>query len=277
MQEYERSKFLGGDSDHTHLVKGLDYLLLNKIRAQQTPGEPVADLDAEIEELHAHWGQNSPAAQEPAVATTKEGAWVLDALRKQHDALKRVVGRNELFMPGRMYFQVCPGIMDQVTMHVRSQEEVRHRFASGQGLEATEVSVDDGRVIRKVIEAMEAKRRRRDQSRDSTVKEPGEEPGEEPEEEPEEVEPDLPMPAAEVFDSDDDIFAEAGVDYEFEADGPQSRIQQQSRTQLLSHIPLLNHTPIQTTPLLNRILMQTTPLLNRIPMQTIQRLNHTPI
>jgi hypothetical protein len=30
----EQTKFLGGDIDHTHLVKGLDYALLEKIRAQ---------------------------------------------------------------------------------------------------------------------------------------------------------------------------------------------------------------------------------------------------
>ena len=28
------SKFLGGDMEHTHLVKGLDYALLDKVRAE---------------------------------------------------------------------------------------------------------------------------------------------------------------------------------------------------------------------------------------------------
>ena len=30
-QEYERSKYLGGDLEHTHLVKGLDYALLERV------------------------------------------------------------------------------------------------------------------------------------------------------------------------------------------------------------------------------------------------------
>ena len=30
----EESKFLGGDMEHTHLVKGLDYALLDKVRAE---------------------------------------------------------------------------------------------------------------------------------------------------------------------------------------------------------------------------------------------------
>merc|ERR1712157_398465 len=34
-QLIEQSKYLGGDLAHTHLVKGLDYALLQKIRAEQ--------------------------------------------------------------------------------------------------------------------------------------------------------------------------------------------------------------------------------------------------
>lgn len=35
----EESKFLGGDVEHTHLVKGLDFALLQKVRAQQAARE----------------------------------------------------------------------------------------------------------------------------------------------------------------------------------------------------------------------------------------------
>ena len=31
-QAIQESKFLGGDMQHTHLVKGLDYVLLDKVR-----------------------------------------------------------------------------------------------------------------------------------------------------------------------------------------------------------------------------------------------------
>lgn len=37
--DYERSKFLGGDLEHTHLVKGLDFALLAKIRAETDNAE----------------------------------------------------------------------------------------------------------------------------------------------------------------------------------------------------------------------------------------------
>ena len=31
---YEQSKYLGGDESHTHLVKGLDYAFLKKVRKE---------------------------------------------------------------------------------------------------------------------------------------------------------------------------------------------------------------------------------------------------
>lgn len=40
-QLIEESKYLGGDIEHTHLVKGLDYALLQKVKAQEEYGEIV--------------------------------------------------------------------------------------------------------------------------------------------------------------------------------------------------------------------------------------------
>ena len=34
-KEIADSKYLGGDMEHTHLVKGLDFALLNKMRSEQ--------------------------------------------------------------------------------------------------------------------------------------------------------------------------------------------------------------------------------------------------
>jgi len=31
---YEKSKYLGGDTEYTHLVKGLDFVLLEKVRKE---------------------------------------------------------------------------------------------------------------------------------------------------------------------------------------------------------------------------------------------------
>ncbi|CAI5954777.1 unnamed protein product [Closterium sp. NIES-65] len=42
----EKSKFLGGDVEHTHLVKGLDYALLNKVRSEMK-GRPGGEKGGE--------------------------------------------------------------------------------------------------------------------------------------------------------------------------------------------------------------------------------------
>jgi IK cytokine len=44
-QIIEESKFLGGDLEHTHLVKGLDYALLQKIKAELEKKQDDLDLE----------------------------------------------------------------------------------------------------------------------------------------------------------------------------------------------------------------------------------------
>ncbi len=44
MKIIEESKYLGGDLEHTHLVKGLDYALLQKVKAE------IEKKDAELDE-----------------------------------------------------------------------------------------------------------------------------------------------------------------------------------------------------------------------------------
>jgi IK cytokine len=44
-QLIQESKFLGGDLQHTHLVKGLDYALLSKVRSEITLQEQVQETE----------------------------------------------------------------------------------------------------------------------------------------------------------------------------------------------------------------------------------------
>lgn len=46
-QMIQESKFLGGDMEHTHLVKGLDYALLQKVRSeiQLKESEIILEMD----------------------------------------------------------------------------------------------------------------------------------------------------------------------------------------------------------------------------------------
>jgi hypothetical protein len=41
----EESKFMGGDVEHTHLVKGLDFALLQKVRAEQAARDGEAERE----------------------------------------------------------------------------------------------------------------------------------------------------------------------------------------------------------------------------------------
>jgi hypothetical protein len=44
----EDSKFLGGDVEHTHLVKGLDYALLQKVGGSHLPGSAARPAPSPI-------------------------------------------------------------------------------------------------------------------------------------------------------------------------------------------------------------------------------------
>ena len=46
-QMIQESKFLGGDMEHTHLVKGLDYALLQKVRSEIQIKESEVILEPE--------------------------------------------------------------------------------------------------------------------------------------------------------------------------------------------------------------------------------------
>ena len=44
----QESKFLGGDMEHTHLVKGLDFALLQKVRSEIAANETEEKEDEEV-------------------------------------------------------------------------------------------------------------------------------------------------------------------------------------------------------------------------------------
>jgi len=120
-QMIQESKFLGGDMEHTHLVKGLDFALLQKVRSEIANREKVT-VDEEIE--------NIEAPPKPSMKLEKYQDNELDLKRK--DVKKEIKSeesedqvvcrttmakniirtvfktdmpeRNELFFPGRMAY-----------------------------------------------------------------------------------------------------------------------------------------------------------------------------
>ncbi|KAK2117945.1 hypothetical protein P7K49_004832 [Saguinus oedipus] len=96
-QLIQESKFLGGDMEHTHLVKGLDFALLQKVRAE------IASKEKE-EELMEKPQKETKKDEDPENKIefkTRLGHNVYRMLFKS-----KAFERNELFLPGRMAYVV---------------------------------------------------------------------------------------------------------------------------------------------------------------------------
>nr|XP_058133211.1 protein Red-like [Dasypus novemcinctus] len=97
-QLIQKSKFLGGDMEHTHLVKGLDFALLQKVRAD------VASKEKEEEELMKKPPEETKKDEDPEnniEFKTHLGRNVYNILFKS-----KAYEWNELFLPGRMAYVV---------------------------------------------------------------------------------------------------------------------------------------------------------------------------
>ncbi|CAO2143246.1 unnamed protein product [Urochloa humidicola] len=88
----EKSKYLGGDLEHTHLVKGLDYALLHKVRSE-IEKKPDAEDGKDTKSRAAKEDQ----AVSFRTATAKSVyQWIIKP--------QSIIKENELFLPGRMSF-----------------------------------------------------------------------------------------------------------------------------------------------------------------------------
>uniref|UniRef100_A0A4W4FTV2 IK cytokine n=1 Tax=Electrophorus electricus TaxID=8005 RepID=A0A4W4FTV2_ELEEL len=97
-QLIQESKFLGGDMEHTHLVKGLDFALLQKVRAE------ITSKEREEEDMMEKAQKEVKKDEDPEQKIefkTRLGRNVYRILFKG-----RQTERNELFLPGRMAYVV---------------------------------------------------------------------------------------------------------------------------------------------------------------------------
>ncbi|CAI4231417.1 unnamed protein product [Auanema sp. JU1783] len=96
-QAIEESKYLGGDMDHTHLVKGLDYALLNKVRSEIAKSQDDEKMDDE-------------QLEKAFIESEGPGELKFDSVlaRNIHTLLfkNELPLRNELFGKGRMAYIV---------------------------------------------------------------------------------------------------------------------------------------------------------------------------
>lgn len=128
-QQIEESKYLGGDVEHTHLVKGLDFALLEKVKNNQQLAEKLAsDSFGERDLL---FGENSDSDEEEftkqallaasVTANSKRQLIDIEKLKKGKSTeiipcrtalVRRILNvldekwpaKSELFLPGRMSY-----------------------------------------------------------------------------------------------------------------------------------------------------------------------------
>ena len=79
-QMIQESKFLGGDMEHTHLVKGLDYALLQKVRS-------------EIEQFEE---EDDEQLEQAVEGEKKEGEKEIEKKKEGDDEIqfKTIIGKN---------------------------------------------------------------------------------------------------------------------------------------------------------------------------------------
>ncbi|KAG5673099.1 hypothetical protein PVAND_003173 [Polypedilum vanderplanki] len=104
----QESKFLGGDIKYTHLVKGLDYALLQKVRSEIVHQEKMQEVEMEKiveEQLEKQEKMESREEQESDEMQVKTimGSNILRLITLQKS---KTVERNEMFNPGRMAYLV---------------------------------------------------------------------------------------------------------------------------------------------------------------------------
>merc|ERR1712029_896590 len=134
-QLIHESKYLGGDMEHTHLVKGLDFALLQKVRAEIEAIE-TAKIDEEEEEVTIK--EVSKKAEEAKAEKKDEEKPEEDkAISECRTTIGKNIYRlmfnpeipksNELFMPGRMAYVMDleeDGETDIPTTSIRSKKDV---------------------------------------------------------------------------------------------------------------------------------------------------------
>ena len=97
-QTIQESKFLGGDMEHTHLVKGLDFALLQKMREEITRTDHTEAKTLKSETAKT---EEPKKAEEGIKFKTKMGQSIYRAV-----FVHKHPERNELFAQNRMAYQV---------------------------------------------------------------------------------------------------------------------------------------------------------------------------
>lgn len=108
--DIEKSKFLGGDLEHTHLVKGLDYALLQKTKAA-LEREEEERLEKAFEESETLKKKEAKKKDEAEATKSDEPRYITHLGRAIYECMiskpQTVTAKDKLsqFLPGRMTFE----------------------------------------------------------------------------------------------------------------------------------------------------------------------------
>lgn len=162
-QMIQESKFLGGDMEHTHLVKGLDYALLQKVRSEIVVKEHEQEIEMEklAEEAEEKEKEAAEAELERAAAAAAGGA---GGQPDDEPAFRTILGRNilntvafyrsrhveknELFAAGRMAYvieldeETAAETGDIPTTLIRSKADVPATDADAQTLTTNDIVIN---------------------------------------------------------------------------------------------------------------------------------------
>ncbi len=171
----EESKFLGGDLQHTHLVKGLDYALLQKVRSeivvkeleQETELEKMAiQMDEQKMEREKNETSEKEAGDDPEYKTVI-GKNIHRLIQVQKS---RQIERNEMFAPNRMAYLI--ELEDEnvdtdiPTTIIRSKAEIPQTEGDTQTLNTNDIVINKLAQILSYLRAGKSKKnKKRDKDR----------------------------------------------------------------------------------------------------------------
>ncbi|KAJ3081567.1 hypothetical protein HK102_002269 [Quaeritorhiza haematococci] len=208
---YEQSKYLGGDIKHTHLVKGLDFALLQKVRSELDSEEDKTESDARAYVEALHGSDEAPAFR------TKLAEKIYDEVVKKKK--EKLPLRNEMFVAGRLSFSWDLGIdaetgeilgsSDIPTTVLRSKAEIMD-YESKLNVSSSDI------VIEKITQIMSYLRQGTRGSGNPTEKKRIKKKEKERLKQEAEQKKKEQESKAMLEDEDEDIFADAGRDYVLE-------------------------------------------------------------
>lgn len=204
---YEQSKYLGGDEKHTHLVKGLDYVLLAKQRSKENEEESVV-TDDDIEKLYIQKQEveETVVSNEAPRFMTGLGERIYKAAFSEKPIAPN---KTDLFTPGRMayVFELADEMGEYTNAFALPTTIIRSR----NDLE------DEGLLIQKdtASELVASKIGNLfAQHRLNPVPPPTLKSGSPSADSPEQFDEAVPVPVA--SDSDDNVFSDVGSEYELD-------------------------------------------------------------